>query len=89
MNDKAVLNIQRQVDTLSDGHRAVVDQAVKATGMIVRMDDRLESKGGAGMLSRLSGKGLEELRYLLLAQAARALRVCAEVEEIQRTLKVN
>ena len=95
MNTKAITNIQRQMDILSDGHQEVVDQAVSATGAIVAMDDRVEQSKESGnwspgkMCSSRVSTQLNTLKDQLRAQAARALRACAEIEQIQLTLKIE
>lgn len=91
MNTKAITNIQRQAVVLSDGHQAVVDQAVEATEAIIRLDERLAGRPrvGVNMSARAVNTHLDGLKGLLRDQAARALRVCAEIEQIQSTLKVE
>ena len=95
MNTKAITNIQRQADILSDGHQEVVDQAVKATEAVAAMDDRIQKSKGAENWAR--GKvcsnhvstQLNGLKDQLRAQAARARRVCDEVEQIQQSLRIE
>ena len=95
MNTKAITNIQRQADILSDGHQEVVDQAVSATEAIAAMDDRIQKSKEAGnwmggkVCSSLVSTQLDELQEQLRAQAARALRACAEIEQIQASLKIG
>jgi hypothetical protein len=89
LNSKAVTNVKRQLDTLSDGHQDIVVQAVKATTAIIKLDERLESKCNTRMHGRLATQDLDELLNLLSAQATRALRVCSEIKQIKRTLRVD
>ena len=95
MNTKAITNIQRQMDILSDGHREVVDQAVSATEAIAAMDNRVEKSKENGhwdpgkMCSSQVSDQLNTLKDQLRAQAARALRVYSEIEQIQAGLKIE
>ena len=93
MNTKAITNIQRQTGVLSDGHQEVVDHAVEATAAIARMDDRIQkakeigSTIGVSVFADRAQKELETLQKQLKAQAARAWRVCDEIEQVKVNLK--
>jgi hypothetical protein len=95
LNLKAITNIQRQSDILSDGHQEVVDQAVKATEVIGAMDDRVEKSKESGkwsqgrMCSNLVNTQLKALEDLLMAQAARAVRVCEEIAQVKKNLRIT
>lgn len=88
MNTKAITNIQRQAGVLSDGHQEVVDQAVATTAAIIALDARQRRGSGAGVriYAHQVSQHLDCLQEQLKAQAARALRVCDEVEQIKRNL---
>ena len=91
MNTKAVTNIQRQIDILSDGHQVVVDQAVVVTAAIIAMDDHLDKLGLGALISVCTPRvqrQLDKLQNQLRGQAARALRVCDEVEQIKISMKI-
>ena len=88
MNTKAITNIQRQSDILSDGHQAVVDQAVVTTGAIIALDARQEDGGGVSMYTRLVHQHLDALKEQLKAQAARTYRVCAEIDQVKKNLQI-
>jgi hypothetical protein len=94
MNDKAVTNVKRQIDTLSDGHQDVVDQAVVATGAIISLDERMKKAQeasrplGAFPINHVKTQ-MDALCNQLEAQALRARRVRAEIKQIQRNLKIT
>ncbi len=94
MNLKAIMNVQRQMDILSDGHQDVVDQAVSATLAITTMDDQMEKAKGTGRpaigltaYNQRTQRQLEMLQEQLWAQATRALRIREEIEQIKKNLK--
>ena len=97
MNLKAITNIQRQVDILSDGHQEVVDQAVLATAAIIAMDDCMKRSKDAGwpvtvgirLYTHRIEQQLDKLQDQLRAQSLRALRVCDEIEQIKTNLKIS
>jgi trans-aconitate methyltransferase len=94
MNTKAITNIQRQADILSDGHQEVVDQAVTATAAIAHLDERMEeiaqggSSAGLRILPRHARQQLGILQDQLRAQGARAVRVCDEIEQVKKNLQI-
>jgi glycerol-3-phosphate cytidylyltransferase-like family protein len=94
MNTKAITDIQRQSDILSDGHQMAIDQAVTATAAIIVMDERMEeiaqgaSSVGLRILPRHARQQLSILQDQLRAQSLRALRVCDEVEQIKKNLQI-
>jgi hypothetical protein len=94
MNLKAIVNIQRQIDTFSDGHQDTVDQAVLATNAIGSMDDCMEKSKESGkstglpFRTRRANDQLDALESQLMAQAARALRVRDEIEQIKKNLVI-
>lgn len=94
MNTKAITNIQRQLDILSDGHQEVVDQAVSATAAISAMDDLTEKTAQErratrrNIFLRPACQQLNKLQEQLIAQARRALRVYDEVEQIKTNLRI-
>ena len=95
MNTKAITNIQRQADVLSDSHQEIVDQAVLATAAIINIDDCIEKWKEHAATSGLSvhvsraQRQLNVMEELLEAQATRALRVRSEIKQIKRNLKVE
>lgn len=91
MNIKVITDIQRQLDVLSDGHQNVVDQAVRATGAISNLDDRIEKYGsnsGVGLYTRQVAEQLGLLDDQFAIQEARIKRVRAEIAESRKNLKI-
>jgi len=95
MNLKAITNIQRQTDILSDGHQEVAHQAMLATSAIITLDNHIEKSkeaerpaSGLGVYTSRVQRHLNKLQDQLRAQSLRALRVCDEVEQIKNNLKV-
>ncbi len=91
-NLKAITNIQRQTDVLSDGHQEIVDQAVSATLAIMVMDSlhqELKERGSDATFIAQAQATLTKLKTQLEAQGARALRVRDEIDHIQNTLKTD
>jgi molecular chaperone GrpE (heat shock protein) len=96
LNLKAITNIQRQADILSDGHQDVVDQAVVATVAVTVIDDCMtrakEARRppvGLSTYARQACQQLDMLKEQLQAQAERAHRVYAEIEQIKKNLIID